>query len=417
MTPPRTQAPRPGREQVLHTLLEFVGALAASTVPWAAIAVAGSKALVEFKRHSDEWDPALPKPGADETTVHALERAVLGDPPPGVDREAIQELFGYQTLRRLYPELDGRWLVRTLEGLPLTPFVEEWSAVPDPAQPCVPMRFELQPDEYVLPTVAEALGQRVDELVRHKLRTDEAKIRVRALALRDRELRLTYSACRYSDYLRSHWAVANLEPDAAAELRAQLCGVGRLLPIDESLCPNNLGVSAIVAFEDRIVLPKSTQGVIASPGRRVPSASGGADFMPHHWQSPPSPIQDILREAHEELGIEIADFRHARTRLLGLARNVLRGGKPEAFYCVHLPGRFRGTMASFEHEKDSVVRPLPLLTPHEAPAPDFEDRLRAVERLMRQPSTYADLVSPFTRLALHYYARFARGCWLAQSPR
>lgn len=401
---------RGGRQDVLQTLLDFVAALAGLVVPWAPVAAAGAKAMVEFKKHAAHWNPKLPAPGSGKEDVYALERAVLADPPPGVDREAIQELFGYRTLRRLYPDLESRWLVQTSDGLPLAPFIEEWSSLPDPATPAVPMRLVPQFDEYALPVAADALGQRVDELVRSKLMSDDPKLRICAASGEGDGLKLGYSVCHYSEILRSHWAVANLDPDSSEALRRQLCGVGDLWPLEQSRCPNGLGVSAIVVCQDRLVLPKSTERVIASPRRRVPSASGSADFMPHHWQSPPSPVQDILRETREELGIDINDFRDVNVRLLGFTRNVLRGGKPEAFYYVHMPSRFRGSMASFEHEKDSMIKPLSLLSATNKPLPEFADRLQAIEALMRQPSTHTDPISPFTRVALHYYVQFARGC-------
>lgn len=410
MSEDRLNSVRGSREDVLQTLLDFVAALAGSVVPWAPVAAAGAKAMVEFKKHAAQWSPKLPPPGSGNEDVRALERAVLGDPPPGVDRETIQELFGYQTLRRLYPALESRWLVRSADGLPLAPFIEAWSSLPDPGAPAVPMRLVPQFDEYAVPVAADALGQRVDEFVRSKLMSDDPKLRIRAASGQGGELKLGYSVCHYSEILRTHWAMANLDPDSSEALRRQLCGVGDLWPLEQSRCPNGLGVSAIVVCQDRLVLPKSTERVIASPRRRVPSASGSADFMPHHWQSPPSPVQDILRETREELGIDINDFRDVKVRLLGFTRNVLRGGKPEAFYYVHLPSSFRGSMASFEHEKDSMIKPLSLLTATNKPMPEFNDRARAIETLMRQPSTHTDPISPFTRVALHYYLQFARGC-------
>lgn len=415
MPPP----PPSGRASRLQTWLEFIAGVAGAAVPWASGLAAGMKLLVEFSSHHPEWSPRLPPapdararlaPAAAEAELHKLLEAIEQSPPEQLSPEILAEILGYRTLWQLYPELHGRWLLATHSGQPLVPFIELWHAEFRPDAPALPLSFQRCLDRYQPPGHTLSLGARVDALTVPKLKSNEAKLRICQVDITGTGLVMHFSVCDYLDYLRTHWAMANLGPAHALELRRALCGAGPLLPLDQTRCPNDLGVSAVVAFGDEIILPVSSPEVISSPNMIVPSASGSADFMPSYWHDGvPSPAQDILRETQEELKVDIRDFREAQVRLLGLTRNVLRGGKPEAFYYLHLPMRFAGT-ASSEHRTDSILRLPALLAADNTPVAGFDRHLDDIQAFIHRQSGPGEVLSPFTRVALHYYVLFAKGC-------
>jgi hypothetical protein len=414
-----TKTPIGDRPQRLQAWLEFVAVVAGPIVPWAGGLAAGMKLLVESGKTGARWASDLPPPpegrGAMspaaaeqslEDLVAALERHLSAEVGP----EILAEIVGYRTLWRLYPRLHSKWLLSTPTGQPLVPFVGLWHADFRPDAPPLPLRFTPALDRYQPPATTQALGLQVDALTAQKLKNNESQLRIRRAEVAGGELVLEFSVCDYRDYLRTHWAMANLEPGPALALRTALCGVGDLLPLEASRAANCLGVSAVAVFNDELILPLSSRHVISSPEMFVPAASGGASFLPGYWHGDaPSPCQDILREAHEELNLDIRDFREVSIRLLGLARNVLRGGKPEAFYCMHVPMRFPGTRSD-EHQPDAALRLPALLSAQNLPLPDFDDRLKEVVGVMTRPSQPGAVMSPFARVALHYYVMFAQGC-------
>lgn len=391
-------------------------------VPGAKAVSAALNVLIKVAEGNPAWNPVLHAAPAKVTLleqvgcerhVRDLERSLLASPPPGMSCEKISELFGYRDLWHRYPELDGRWVLGSSNGPPLVPFVETW-ANDGARHPSLPVSFVRSGESvYRPPAAALPLAAMAEEPALAKVKRDEAKLRICSASVEHGHLKLEFSASRYTDYIRTNWAVANLPLPDSDRLRDLLCGADRLLPLLDSRCANDLGVSAIVAFNDEIVLPVSSAEVVSSPNMLVPSASGSADFLASYWLGQlPGPAQDILREAQEELDVDAAGFRDASVRLLALTRNVLRGGKPELFYYIHLPiAAPAKPPATFEHQRNRQYVRLPgLLDATSRPFSDFDSRIQDIKDLIRAPSYDQFLISPFARVALHYYVRFAESC-------
>lgn len=401
--------------------------LASAAAPWAAPVVAGVEILIKAAKLNPAWNPKIPLPprskkdGATESEVESsiltLEESMLRDPPPGMDREGVSELLGYAVIRRFYPYLHASWIPPRPNGPTLlAPFIEIWSNTSAGAER-LPVRFDLAEERrFRAPAVSAVLGSLIDREAAKKLLRDEPKLRIVDAVPRSAGLVVKYAFCLYSDYLRTNWAIANLPYEDAKVLRGELCGMERLRDLDESKCANHLGVSAVAVFDDEIILPVSSSKVISSPNMLIPSVSGSADFLPDYWTESPAPGRDILREAQEELGLETVFFKDVRPRFLALTRNVLRGGKPEAFYCFQIPQGNPSTKPSFELRSDPFIRLPALLDSNEDPVTGFERHLEEVESFIQKRSRPELIISPYTRVALYYYLKFSKARW-AQATR
>jgi hypothetical protein len=412
---------RKGTADLLHASLALLVELSVSlTSPWAKPLVAGLKILLEATKLNPSWNPAIPPipekgdlniPEKREKYLRDLERSLLEAPPPGVDCEKLSEVFGYRELWRLYPDLHDAWILPSESGPPLTPFIEHWTNL-EPTSPALPVHFVLSENPIYQhpPVLAQTIGAISDNMVATKLQNDEPKVRICSASSDGDHLRLEFGFSRYSDYLRTNWAVANLQAPFSEELRKQLCGTGELWALNKSQCSNHLGVSAIIAFDGEIILPISSSNVISSPDMLVPSASGSADFLATYWIGQvPGPAQDILRETQEELCIDPKQFAEVTVRFLALTRNVLRGGKPEAFYYVYFPREIQ-KRTYFEHADRPFLRLPSLLDKDNSPVHDFERHMRDINNLILGRSNVELVISPFTRVALNYYISYAKKC-------
>ena len=109
---------------------------------------------------------------------------------------------------------------------------------------------------------------------------------------------------------------------------------GELFPLDGSPCSNHVGMSSLAITRDRQMLVTLQSGRAAqNADLLVPAASGSADWSDVAGRPT---LQAFLRgamerELIEECGLrELPDLR-LRTLVIGYARLIRRGGKPEFF--------------------------------------------------------------------------------------
>ncbi len=105
-----------------------------------------------------------------------------------------------------------------------------------------------------------------------------------------------------------------------------------LAPLGRSPCSNHIGVSTIGVTEDGRILVKTQPARAAqSAGLIAPSGSGSADFsdLQETRLLGDFLVRSMERELREECGI--AKDVAIRTRVIGFARLLHRGGKPEFF--------------------------------------------------------------------------------------
>ena len=405
---------RKNNEGVLQSILTYLAAITGNG--WAISAAGAIQFLIEIKKKHSNWEPLIEPPNFErsfdpEQYLQYLLRQLDSELPPGVTHEKLQELLGYYDLWKLYPSLHDQWVVTNEYGQPVAPFIKVWENLNCKSN-SLPIKFTRSlENKYELPVVANYLSDKIAKLTEGKLHSNEHKLRICSYKEINGSLVLEFSVNRYTDYLKTNWIVANIDRDSSIELRNKICGIGHLFDLNQSLCANDLGVSAIISFKDELLLPYSSSMVISSPEMLVPSASGGADFEPfYYFGQDPGPAQDIIREATEELHLDTSSFEDATVRFLSLTRNVLRGGKPEAFYYMHFPFSIDIKKACPEHKNHSFIRLPSLLDVNDEPTADFESKIHKILPYIYNKSREDLVVSPFTRVALYYYVEYAKNC-------
>jgi hypothetical protein len=105
--------------------------------------------------------------------------------------------------------------------------------------------------------------------------------------------------------------------------------------LQESPCSNHIGISTLAITKDgRIILTKQSPKNAQSPGLLAPSGSGSANWsdLKHTKGILNSFLQNaMVRELREELGFKHFTHQQVRTIIVGFARILNRGGKPEFF--------------------------------------------------------------------------------------
>lgn len=129
---------------------------------------------------------------------------------------------------------------------------------------------------------------------------------------------------------------------------------------------NHLSVSTIAVTSDgRIVLPTQSSSLAVYGGMLVPSATGSVDV--EDLEAGPATLRDLLdvaigRELREEIGVDERD--HVTKELIGFARLLERGGKPEFFYLCFLAVPHHILNRTSEHEALRTDMPVVSLDEH-----------------------------------------------------
>ncbi len=139
----------------------------------------------------------------------------------------------------------------------------------------------------------------------------------------------------YFDYLKTNCAMDN--PNAAKTLREELHGTGhKLLSLKSSPLVNHLGFNILIFSKGGdLIVQRRTKNVLVRPDELCSSGSGAINFNDVENNSLKQKSFDqihITREVEEELGWEVADSIKGKLKLLGLTRELIRGGKPELFF-------------------------------------------------------------------------------------
>jgi hypothetical protein len=151
----------------------------------------------------------------------------------------------------------------------------------------------------------------------------------------DRERRLVIRQCRYSDGLKSNYAL-----DWQGKLRSLLAQDygSKLPPLDEPRLSNSLGLAVIVWYrtqdgETLPYLPKRARNLAVFPGGLFHcTASGEARWKPRAATFDEMFTADICKELYEEVGLSRADLDWIVP--VALCREFLRGGKPQLFFAA-----------------------------------------------------------------------------------
>jgi hypothetical protein len=195
-----------------------------------------------------------------------------------------------------------------------------------------PVRFAVDPTPFRLDaelevlTAARGTGEAPDA-ERH-----ETGARLHAVRRSAAGTTLAVQPVSYAVSLRTNFALDAPLP-AGGTLRERVHPGGRLGPVEASRLGDHLGVNALVlAADGALALRRRSARLAFRPGELAPSSSGAATLAD---AAAAADARDLLRETDEELGLGRGDV--ASVALLGVARELIRGGKPEIFLLVRTP--------------------------------------------------------------------------------
>lgn len=157
---------------------------------------------------------------------------------------------------------------------------------------------------------------------------DSTTMRLNRLEFDRRCLTLNIQKAHYFDYLATNYAM-----DACGPLRDVVHADRKLEPLETSVLSNHIGVSGLVFTSDGwlIVPVRASERVGIWHNMFVASISGATSFDDDIRGGLPS---TLIREGRDELRLENADF--GSITFLGMTRELLRGGKPEAYFAAQL---------------------------------------------------------------------------------
>ena len=177
-------------------------------------------------------------------------------------------------------------------------------------------------------------------------------------------------------------------------------------PFDKSVFSNHIGVSTIVISSDnKILLQRHNNKTAVSADKFAGSGSGSVDF--EDWNSSDTDLRQILvRAAHRELSEE-AGFKNlletvkVETSIVGMYRNLERGGKPDYCLVTRIEADFQTLKDEFAAEKKEVVsRPVEVSLGTRGGAPDFSELDQFIEKNMTNMSVSLYMNYYFLRKSL-----------------
>ncbi len=189
---------------------------------------------------------------------------------------------------------------------------------------------------YSIPAAIATKAQEIMKVTKHFFH-DSTTIRLHQIIHDEAGLTLLVAKAHYYDYLGTNYAVDAVLTECGwtKSLRDVVHPEQKLEQLEASLLANHIGVSVLAFTSDNyLCLPTRAQARVGIwQNLLVPSISGATNFddmydtrgvLPAAW----------MREGRDELQLEQGDFGSAV--FLGLTRELLRGGKPEAFFALQL---------------------------------------------------------------------------------
>ena len=116
-------------------------------------------------------------------------------------------------------------------------------------------------------------------------------------------------------------------------LRKELHNEHRLESLETSLLANQCGVNILVFTPNgELIIQMRSRSVAVRPGEYCPSGSGTIESSDVPSSAATLADANVLREAHEEIGVWTPE--EDSVTLLGITRELIRGGQPEFFFAA-----------------------------------------------------------------------------------
>jgi len=186
---------------------------------------------------------------------------------------------------------------------------------------------------------------------RNKVYHNDRNVRLKDLTISEQRLVLTVQNVAYEDYLRTNLVLDSEFNDHQMTLRMLVHHDKKLEPLSDSPLANNFGVNVLIfTIDGQLIIQKRSNKVIVRPNEYCPSASGtiSALDIPNH-DTPLSEVP-LMREAMEELGYYDPD--HKNVFMLGITRELIRGGQPELFLAARSSLSASEFMNGYAHAHD-----------------------------------------------------------------
>lgn len=194
---------------------------------------------------------------------------------------------------------------------------------------------------YTLPRTIKSKAECLLALHRQKDRRmfDSATIRLNRVEPDAAGVTFVVSKAHYFDYVATNYSIDARLDDWDASLRDMVHAPGRLDTLETSSLANHIGLGALLFTVDNfVILPvRSHRGVNIWQGEISPSVSGATSYTRDIHRLKDGDIAGwIAGEAIEELNLEGNHIEAHGVHLLGVTRELLRGGKPELFFFARL---------------------------------------------------------------------------------
>jgi hypothetical protein len=188
-----------------------------------------------------------------------------------------------------------------------------------------PSLFQLRPE---IRALTEIPFQRLAKVLRY---SNEENLRLVRITKKQGKLDLTLQRVLYEDYLRTNLVLDAKIQGMHDSLRQFLHHDRALENLNESPLANNLGINILLLTADgSLIIQQRSKKVALRRGEFCPSGSGTVSL-----EDVPEDItldhMHKLREALEEIGIRSSDVGSQSIVLLGITRELIRGGEPEMF--------------------------------------------------------------------------------------
>jgi hypothetical protein len=192
-------------------------------------------------------------------------------------------------------------------------------------------------------SIRKKIETRTGKLLRHYSEScahpfcDSETLRLNNIRESDGRLYLTVSTSRYSYYLGTNYLVDVRLPGELTSLRDEIHPGSSLCPLDQSLLANHIGINALVFTQDGfLIVPRRSAHVNLRSDEYSPSISGAVDYSDFEQKDCHPLLHAVKREGQEELSVTDEKISERNISLLGITRELQRGGKPEIFFMIRL---------------------------------------------------------------------------------